>query len=122
MLIHAYRRKAAHKVELFGQTIEFQPNAAGQVVADVADTACTERLLAIPEGYRALEAGEAAPAQPAAPTPGAFVLTRGDETLDLAQLDDEALKAFAKDNAIEVHPRAKADTIRKAIVAALKGE
>lgn len=117
MLIHAYRRKATHKVELFGQTIEFAPNAAGQVVADVADPACAQRLLDIPEGYRALEPIEAEPAPS-----GSFVLTNGDQSLDLATLDDEALRAFAKDNGVSVHPRAKGDTIRKAIVAAIKGE
>lgn len=115
MLIHAYRRKAKHKVELFGQTIEFAPNAAGEVVAEVTDQGCIDRLLAISEGYLALNARESEPA-------ASFVLRNGDETMDLATLDDEAMRAFARDNGVSVHPRAKGDTIRKAIVAALKGE
>lgn len=137
MLIHAYRRKAKHQVELFGQTIEFAPNAAGDVVAEVTDSQCIERLLAIPEGYRAHagaeieqagesvedkgEKGDKGDKGDQKPAASAFVLTKGTETLDLSKLGDDALKEFAKANGITVHHKAKGDTIRKAIVDALKG-
>jgi len=51
-VIHAYRRKEATTVDLFGISIEFRPNDKKDVVADVDHEEAVERLLSIREAYR----------------------------------------------------------------------
>lgn len=103
--------------------------------------------LPVPEadGGRAAPALAAAPPKPADPLPTAevkkpeqepegsqkpankgtqqaspFVLAAGDgSTLDLATLDDAALREFVVTNSLKVHGRAKGDTLRQAIVDAI---
>lgn len=113
--IHAYRRVAPISVDVFGQTIEFKPNAKGEVIAEVDDEAVAERLLSIDEAYREL----GAPSKPPSKPPSNFIVTNGDETVDLGGMDDEALRAFAAKAEITIHHAAKGDTIRNAIVKAL---
>lgn len=52
MQIHAYRRKDPIQVDLGKTKIDFKPNAAGDVVAEVEADAHCERLLEIDEAYR----------------------------------------------------------------------
>jgi hypothetical protein len=59
MLIHAYRRKELTQVHTGKTNIEFKPNDAGDVVAEVADQDDADLLLAIPEGYRAYKSDKA---------------------------------------------------------------
>ncbi|WP_057092025.1 hypothetical protein KV708_09600 [Comamonas thiooxydans] len=59
-VIHAYRRKEATTVELFGLFIEFKPNDKKDVVAEVDHEEAVDRLLSIREAYRLY------PGQPAA--------------------------------------------------------
>jgi|GEM_PF-2377118 len=49
-----------------------------------------------------------------------YILVNGDTRFDLNPLGDEQLRDFAKVNGIKVHHAAKGDTIRDAIVKALK--
>lgn len=124
MLIHAYRRTAKCEVELFGQTVKFEPNKDGQVVAEVLDEAVAARLLEVTEGYREFEAStpKAATTKPTETPPAdstKFTLTNGEESVDLSAMDDKALRAFAKANGVTVANTAKGDTIRKTIVNAL---
>ena len=51
-VIHAYRRKEATTVELFGLSIEFKPNEKKDVVAEVVHEEAVIRLLSISEAYR----------------------------------------------------------------------
>lgn len=50
-LIHAHRRSAPIEVELFGEVIQFQPDARGRMVAEVEDGPVAARLLQIKEAY-----------------------------------------------------------------------
>lgn len=135
MLIHAYRRNAAAQVDTGQTKIEFKVNAAGDVVAEVEGDADAELLLNIPEGYRvyepSAEAAKAVPisatakaiaAAPAAIAKGdAFVLKNGDDVLDLAAMDDEALRAFAKANEIRLHHTWTGDKLREKLKEAFEG-
>ena len=60
MLIHAYKRKEAMQVSLGALLIDFKPNKAGEVVANVTDQKAIDRLLSIGEAYREHGADEAA--------------------------------------------------------------
>lgn len=132
MLIHAYRRKLATPVHTGMTLIGFEPNEAGDVVAEVADAADVALLLGIGEAYRpylpadpvlpvalALPAPVPALVSPPAPVSAAdrrFVLLDGDESLDLAALSDVELRAFAKENGVRVHWKLAGDRIRQVIV------
>jgi len=122
--VHAYRRTAPITVDLFGVNVKFTLNADGLVVADVAEGPGLDRLLDIPEAYRLL--GDApAPVLPADdeddPDLGSpYLITDGDETIDLRTLDEAALRAFALENEIDIPGTVKkVETIRDRIVAAL---
>lgn len=141
MRIHAYRRKEATPVDTGNTVIEFKPNGAGEVIADVEGSADVEILLSIPEAFReylgdgataavvvkplnavptaaelaALSfSGVAAGGDGAAPNP--FLLQDGEEKLDLSAMDDEALKLFAKANGLNPHYRWAGDVLRQKIV------
>lgn len=60
-VIHAYRRKEATTVELFGLSIEFKPNDKKDVVAEVDHEEAVDRLLSIREAYRLYAHQPAAP-------------------------------------------------------------
>ena len=139
MRIQAYRRKTATPVDTGFNHVEFKPNDAGDVVADVDDDGDIAVLLSIPEAYCEYAPAEAekppaaktskAAAQ-AASTAGAdsrppadspkFILKNGDETLDLGTLGDDELKAFAKANSIRLHYTWVGDNLRQRIADALK--
>ena len=110
MLIHAYKRKEITPVDIGDTQIEFQPNEQGDVVAEVADGEDCEKLLDIPEAFCIY--GQAADDKPKA----VFVVTNGEETLDLATLDNEALKEFAKVNGVKIHHSQKGDKLRRVII------
>ena len=57
-VIHAYRRKEATTVELYGQSIQFKPNDKKDVVAEVQHETAAARLLSITEAYRLYEPAE----------------------------------------------------------------
>jgi len=63
MRIQAYRRKTATPVDTGFNHVEFKPNDAGDVVADVDDDGDIAVLLSIPEAYC-----EYAPAEAEKPT------------------------------------------------------
>lgn len=106
MLIHAYRRRAAIEVSLFGLTLEFHPNADGAVVAEVEDERAIERLLSIDEAYVAYGApkAEAPPAHqppagtvPAALPPSNPLVLKNDagDTLDISKMTAKQVRAMA---------------------------
>jgi hypothetical protein len=117
-IIHAFPRRKPHTVELNGQKLEFKDNGKGHFVCDVTDEKAAKRLLEIKDHYKVYGA-EAAPDPDEELDASPFVITNGDETVDLRTLSDEQLHAFAKDNDIKVHPNAKGDTVRTKIVEAL---
>ncbi|MEO8021074.1 hypothetical protein [Polaromonas sp.] len=141
MLIHAYRRTAATQVDTGRNKIDFKPNAAGDVVAEVAGDADAELLMGITEGYRVYEpkaaskqpkqtaeeiaaaaaAASAAAGAAAVAKGSAFVLKNGDDTLDLGAMKDDALKAFAKENEIRLHHTWTGDKLREKIKEAFEG-
>lgn len=109
-LIHAHRRSSPIEVELFGEVIQFQPDARGRMVAEVEDGPVADRLLQIKEAYVLLkdldgeaQAQEAAEAQ--------------------ARAQAEAANAAAKEKAAEAE-KAKADEAKAAAeaVAAQKAQ
>lgn len=137
-LVQAYRRTIPYTHTFPDVTLLFKPNKAGDVVCDVQEASAVERLLQTPTGFRLY--GEQAPEEPsslltpaAPPGPAVSTVPVSDESpyvlkdeaagdsLDLRQLDDAALQAFALANGVKVHPKAKGDTIRNKIVAAFKG-
>lgn len=139
MLIHAFRRKEAVTVDTGAGEVDFVPNAAGDVVAEVDDDDAAGVLLAIPEGYRPYNAAatekpsktvkQAPPAGTGstdankdAPSPFLMKGADGEPDLDLATLDDEALKAFAKANAVPMHHTWKGDKLRQKIFDAFAPE
>jgi hypothetical protein len=122
--VHAYRRTAPISVDLFGVNVKFALNEQGQALAEVEEGPGLDRLLEIPEAYRLL--GDApAPVLPAddeddpdAASP--YLITDGDDTIDLRTLDEAALRAFAVENEIDIPGTVKrVETIRDRIVAAL---
>lgn len=110
MLIHAYKRKEITPIDAGNTQIEFKPNEHGDVVAEVLDKEDRERLLGISEAFCIY--GPAVGDELEA----VFFVTNGDETLDLATLDDEALKEFAKANGVKTHHSQKGDRLRQVIV------
>lgn len=145
MLIHAFKRKEATPVDTGRSHIDFKPNDAGDVVAEVESEDDIDKLLSIPEAYRAYASAEK-PTQAKQTAPvlsqadielarqeaadilaaeaaakAAFVLEGEDgKTLDLNAMDDEALKAFAKANNITLHHTQKGDKARQKILEALQ--
>lgn len=135
-LVHAYRREAhfalnkkgenvEHPVEVDvgpahgGEKIKFMANDEGHVVGTVTTQAAFDRLTkGIPEAYIAYAGGDNVPDKGTNFAPqvtGKFVLTNGDKTLVLDDLNDENLKEFAKQNDVEVHPDLVGDDLRQAI-------
>lgn len=104
MQIHAYRRTAKTPVELFGLSLAFVPNSAGDVVCEVEDERAINRLLEISDAYRPYS-GEGVPAPapaapvaaPAVPTatpaapPGGGDEGEGDKVFDTVLLGSESL-------------------------------
>ena len=131
--VHAYRRSAPISVDLFEQTIEFKPNANGEIVAELDAGPALDRLLEITEGYRVL--GAAPVIEPDADEEtvietSPYVLTQekddgsGDEeTIDLRTLARKELVQFCEDNEIPApNKNDNADAIRDKIVAFFKVE
>lgn len=122
--VHAYRRSAPITVDLFGVAVKFALNEQGQALAEVEEGPGLDRLLQIPEAYRLLGA-DPAPVLPADdeddPDLGSpFLITDGDNTIDLRTLDEAALRTFAAENEIDIPGTVKkVETIRDRIVAAL---
>lgn len=115
-LIHAHRRSDPIEVELFGEVIQFQPDARGRMVAEVEDGPVAARLLQIKEAYVLLrdldaEAQELAFAQ-AQKKEAAEAQARA-----LAQAEADAADAAAKEKAAEA-AKAKADEAKAADEAA----
>ena len=123
MLIHAHRRKEATPIDTGNTHIEFKPNERGDVIAEVESDEDSEKLLAIPEAFRIYQVVEAKePKAPAKEPKASFVVTDGDTTLDLSEMDDVALRAFADANGVVLHHKNTGDTIRQKIVDALTGK
>jgi hypothetical protein len=116
-IIHAFPRRKPHTVELLGQKLEFKDNGKGHFVCDVTDEKAAKRLIEIKDHYKVH--GDAAPDEDGDGEASPFIITDGDERVDLRTLSDEQLHAFAKENDIKVHPNAKGDTVRTKIVEAL---
>lgn len=137
-IIHAFRRVKPYTHVFPDVILKFAPNDHGDVVCDVASESAVERLLKVPTGFRVYENQYGAsgaeklaqvpvamvPSTPAGePVKGdraKYILVNGDTTFDLNPLDDASLRDFAKANGIKVHHAAKGDTIRDAIVEALR--
>lgn len=119
MKIHAFRRKEAIAVDLFGERVEFSPNDKGDVVAAVETPEVIDRLLSIKEAYRRY--GEDIATAPApAPVPsgasadegssedgtdgepggegeaGAITKTESKPGLDLSSMSAKQLRAYAE--------------------------
>ena len=120
MLIHAYPRKKPVTVELFGKNYKFVANDNGDFVAEVKEPEAVKRFLSISDHYQEYGAPPKADGEADTDPNARFLLTSGDETINLLELDKDQLLAFAKENDIEVHPNAKAETLRERIIAALK--
>lgn len=107
------------------ETLKLEIDDEGFGTLDTNNEGSIERLLAIPEGFKPIglvKADEPGQEDNEAPVDAAeFVLTSEAGTIDLGQLDDEALRKFVADNEIKgVHGKAKGNKLRAAIVAALK--
>jgi hypothetical protein len=133
-IVHAYRREpylvrgaddkhTEKDVEVVccGERVKFRSNEAGHIVATVTTEAAFKRLVnEIPEAYIEYDGGENIPekkieAKPEEPK-GAFVLSNGEKFIVLDGMDDEALRAFAKTNALDDFPEIlTGDTLRRAI-------
>lgn len=130
-VIHAYRRREGATVELYGLSIEFKPNAAQDVVAEVEPGQALERLLSIPEAYCLY--GQAAAEGAAQPVPGATAqpadmrsfyvfCNEAGEAIDLTQWTGRQIRDFAERNGVEL-PRGsavKVDELRDLLAAALR--
>ena len=103
MLIHAHKRKEPTTIDTGNAVIDFVLNDAGEVVADVEDEADIEVLLAIPEAFKAH--GNITPVSNVPDAPKSYVLTNGvpEDDVDLAAMNEDQLKDFAKANGVKVH-------------------
>lgn len=118
-IVHAYRRTKAFEVDLHGLVLKFEPKGE-HVVCDVPAGLALDRLLQIQEAYRLHgQAPVSEDDEESDEDLSPYVLTNGDETVDLRAMDDEQLLAFAAENDVTVSPKAKGDTIRNKIVKAL---
>ena len=95
MLIHAFKRKEATPIELFGLNIEFAPNEQGHCVAEVTHEAAIKRLLSIEEAFK--EYGE--PAKQPAEVPLTLTNDAG-ETLDISTFTAKKVREFAAENGV----------------------
>lgn len=149
MLIEAFRRKAKVTHEIGGIKYLFAPNQEGHIVSSVEDKDHAARFLAITEAFRPYGEPEVLPvvdsddvgeiagtvvgfAQALTPdqapqgatqeAPAKFVISNGERTIDLAALDDKALKDLARELGVDkpVDMRKKGDSLRAEIVAAVK--
>lgn len=149
MLIEAFRRKAKVTHEIGGIKYLFAPNQEGHIVSPVEDKDHAARFLAITEAFRPYGEPEVLPvvdsddvgeidgsvvgfAQALTPdqasqeatqeAPTKFVISNGERTIDLAALDDKALKGLARELGVDkpVDMRKKGDSLRAEIVAAVK--
>ncbi|MFA9284030.1 hypothetical protein ACCQ08_04565 [Comamonas sp. SY3] len=105
-LIHAHRRSAPIEVELFGEVIQFHPDARGRMVAEVEDGPVAARLLQIKEAYvllKDLDAEAQAQAQAQADAQAKEAAEAKARALAQAEAD-----AAAKEQAAEAE-KAKAD-------------
>ncbi|MDR0215547.1 MAG: hypothetical protein LBJ15_16315 [Comamonas sp.] len=149
-VIHAYRRKEATTVELFGISIEFKQNEKKDFVADVTHEGAAERLLGIPEAYReygvavvhqaileaSVTAAAAIPASEqssatAAPEPGVtqaraeaqYVFTNeAGDSIDISAWTAKEIRDFAEANQIDL-PKGngvKVGELRDMLAAALR--
>lgn len=147
VLVHAYRRspwmtddgtgKLTEKdveVVCHGEKVRFRSNEAGHIVGLVRTPAALNRLVKeIPEAYIVYQGGENVPEAkkdtgPVRPE-GAFILesntTEGVKYAVLDEMDDDALRAFAKEAGIEdeqVPEVLKGDNLRRAIYNLLGGK
>jgi hypothetical protein len=82
-----------------GEKVKFRSNEAGHIVGTVTNEATFNRLVKeIPEAYIEYAGGDNVPEKrpEAAPEPkGKWVLTNGDTTVILDDMDDDARRAFA---------------------------
>jgi len=149
VLIEAFRRKAKVTHEIGGTKYLFAPNQEGHIVSAVEDKDHAARFLAITEAFRpyaepevlplvdADDVGEIdgtvvgfakaltpeqAPQEAPLEAPTKFVISNGERTIDLAALDDKALKDLARELGVDkpVDMRKKGDSLRAEIVAAVK--
>lgn len=113
--IHAFPRKKPHTVEVEGKKYAFKENEHGHFVANVDDEHA-KVLLKITDHYELYGPGPAETDPEGGEADVKYVISCGDETVDLRTLDKDALLKFAADNDIQVHPNSKAETIRDRIV------
>ena len=117
MLIHAYRRKEPVQIDTGNTKLEFEKNDAGDVVAAVTDSASQDILLAIGEAFRPYKAEPVAKTEPAVELFKYRLHIEEDDTfVDLATMDDEELRAFAKLNDVSVHHKITGDKLRDKIL------
>lgn len=127
-MFHDYKRTVAITHNIHGADWEFALNEVGHAVCDITDEAVAERLLQIPEGFRPYDPSELPAMSPVLalvpgntdPEASPYVLVSGDASFDLRPLSDDDLRGFAAENGIAIPNKAKGDTIRDKIVAALK--
>lgn len=132
-IVHAYRRKGPHTVELFGALCHFTANAEGKQVCNVPEGPGLDLLMEITEGYRLLTAQEAlasvAEREPDAPLldVSPFIITfEGEDghekTVDLRKAQRPELLQIMTDNDMpNPHPNSKDETLREKIVAFMAG-
>ncbi len=126
-LVHQFKRREATPIHFPGIEYLFAPNEQGDVVCEVPEGSHLKRLLSITEAFRLYGVADPAPGaglegratSAQLPDFEPYLLVNGDQKLDLRALDDEQLHAFAKEQGVKVHPKAKGDTIRNRIVEAL---
>lgn len=139
MLIEAFRRKATVTHEIGGVKYTFAANEAGHIVSKVEEPAHAERFLAIAEAFRPYGVEVQAPEvaddeddmvptvattkpEPASEAPSAFLISNGETTIDLAAMDDRALKELARELGVDkpVDMRKRGDALRAEIITAVK--
>lgn len=137
MLLHAYRRRGESiTVDLDGVRYAFEPNDRGDVVGEVSDKSHAKHLVEKTDGY--VKYGDdpavilpttATVAEPVKTdkaadgevVDGPFVLRNdANERLDLADLDDAAVRKFAKAQGVPVANTMTGDKLRAKVATALK--
>lgn len=109
------RLRAMKSNMLVGQWLDIQKAAAGIAGSQQA------HLPAHTSRVAGNEKREEDPDDAAAAKRARYTITDGETTVNLLDLDRDALRAFAKQHDVDVHPSAKAETLRERIVAALTG-
>lgn len=129
MLIHAYRRKSFKEISLGGKTVRqshtvelgdlvyrFLANEAGESVCEVKDESHQRALLKVFDAYKPHGGGVEVPAGPER-----FIVTDPDgNKIDLAAMDDANLRELVERIPLNVDKRKRGDTLRQAIVDAIK--